>query len=286
MQTVGIIGGGFVGNAVAHGFRRVTGVKVYDVDPDKATHHFNEVAEQDFVFVCVPTPTNAESGDQDTSILRSVVHRIEAAADDGWDVGTVVVKSTVLPGVVINLVHAYPGLRFLSNPEFLMERTAVYDFRNPKRVVIGSDLVSAVHAMDLEELYREMLGPMIQPPFIHVKHDTAALIKYASNCFSAVKISFFNHVKQICDKLGLNYADVLHGVLGSGWVNPMHTRVPGPDGRPGFGGKCFPKDMMALARYMAELDLDAYVIHAALALNDKIRTDRDWERIDGALSCD
>ena len=281
-STVGVIGAGFVGTAIARGFRRVTDVKVFDSNPKRSEHPFADVAEQDVVFVAVPTPTSSGTGACDLSILDSVMERLYAMQSQGVPVGIVVVKSTVPPGVVLTYSQRYALLRFVSNPEFLTERSADQDFVNPARVVIGTDRYCAAYAYKVGDLYRELLGDNIT--ILYVLHDAAALIKYGSNCFFATKVSFFNELKQICDALDVGFDLVRNGILASGWVDAMHTLVPGPDGHLGFGGKCFPKDTMALARVAKDLGVDPLMLRAALAKNAQVRDVRDWEHIDGAMS--
>ena len=283
-KSVGIIGNGFVGDAVAHGIKAVGYVPlIYDANPNRSEVDFEVAACCDYMFVCVPTPTSARNGDQDTSILDDVVSGIAMLQSAQQPVGTVVIKSTVLPGVVNEMRTRYSTLRFVSNPEFLTERSARSDFVHPSRVVLGASRNPAWELDGLVALY-ERLAP--DAPRLIVTHDEAALIKYASNCFFATKISFLNELKQICDVTQSSYDAVRNGLVTSGWVNPMHTLVPGPDCRLGFGGKCFPKDLAAFARYGTARGVRTTMMRSAIAKNFEVREDHDWTRIDGAFSCD
>ena len=284
VSSIGVVGAGFVGGAVARGFGGLTDVKIYDVDPKRATYPFADVAEQDVVFICVPTPTNSGTGACDLTILDSVLERLNTMQSQGVPVGIVVVKSTVPPGVVLRYCTRYSALRFVSNPEFLTERTADYDFQNPKCVVLGCEDNATEYRDVVEELYDKMLGMYHSVPFVRTTHDAAALIKYGSNCFFAVKVAFFNEIKQLCDNLGVGYESVRRGIIESGWVSPDHTMVPGPDGYRGFGGKCFPKDVMALARFARDCGVDPVLLRAALEKNSQVREVNDWEYIAGAMS--
>ena len=274
--TVGVSGAGFVGGAVANGFQRITQVKVHDNNPKRTTDGWCETATCDVVFVCVPTPTCDATGTCDLTILDAVLARLAVTRN----VGIVVVKSTVPPGVIEQRCTRYPGLRLISNPEFLTERNANADFLNPVSVVLGYRLPEHTCAAVVETLYRGLTNA----PIIHVSHDDAALIKYGRNCFFAAKVIFFNELSQLCGKIGAGYEQVLQGILASKWVNPMHTRVPGPDGQYGYGGKCFPKDTRALVAFAKAQGVDLSLIAAAIRKNLTIRQDHDWKRIPGALS--
>lgn len=279
--TVGVIGCGFVGNAVSEGFRAITDVKVFDIDPERATHTFAEVARQDVVIVCVPTPTKIETGVCDLTILDSVIEKLAAIKAHEQVCPIVAIKSTIPPMVVSRYQREYPEIAFVSNPEFLTERTAVTDFADPKSVVIGADPEWQDAGGVVENLYRCIKSSVV---VLRCSNDEAALIKYARNCFFAVKIAYFNEIYAVCEELGCCYDAVREGVLASTWVNRMHTQVPGPDGRFGFGGKCFPKDMMAMETFSSKLHTSALMIAAALNVNDNVRDDQDWMQIPGAAT--
>ena len=93
-----------------------------------------------------------------------------------------------------------------------------------------------------------------------------------------------NEFYQVATEAGVNWEHSLDGLVSSGWVNPMHTMVPGPDGHLGYGGKCFPKDVQAFNDYCRSLGLDPKIQQAAWEKNLEIRKDRNWERISGAIS--
>ena len=105
-----------------------------------------------------------------------------------------------------------------------------------------------------------------------------------SNCFFAAKVSLMNEFRQVSDAAGIDWNTALTGLITSGWVNPMHTLVPGPDGDYGFGGKCFPKDINAFMSYCRELGVDPKMLKAAWNKNLEVRKNSDWLHIDGAVS--
>ncbi len=234
MNKVGIVGNGFVGNAIHQGIKEHFDVLVYDSNPKRKINTFARLNEALFVFVCVPTPMT-ESGDFDLSIVKDVASRFITPK-------VLIIKSTITPSAAEELVNKYPMHAFVFNPEFLTERTAVKDFQNPSRIVLGSNNEQALQ--EVEKMYR-VIFPSRLVEIIKTDVATACFIKYFSNCFFAAKVSLMNEFRQIADTAGIDWNTALNGLLSSGWVNPMHTLVPGPDGDYGFGGKCFPKDINA-----------------------------------------
>ena len=150
-MKIGIIGNGFVGQAIVHGFILHTDdILVYDKDPKRSTHSMKElINNSDIIFICVPTPM-FESGECDLSIVESVVEELSQHND--IDQKTIVIKSTVVPGTSEKLANKYLNMNFVFNPEFLTERKARLDFINTSRIVLGSNNILANDIV--EELYR------------------------------------------------------------------------------------------------------------------------------------
>lgn len=269
-MKLGIVGNGFVGEAIYHGLKEKYEILVHDKDESRSDHTIEEInKEVDFVFVCVPTPMK-KTGEIDTTIIDSVLQSIDNDK-------IIIIKSTITPRAADILSKKYKH-EMVFNPEFLTERTAREDFRNPSRIVLGG---SPKVVKKVREIY-EALFPEVK--YVETDHKTACFIKYISNCFSAVKISIMNEFKQIADEDELNWEDSLDGMLASGWVNPMHTLVPGPDGKCGFGGKCFPKDINAFISYAEQAGIDPKVLRSSWEKNLEVRKDRDWLKIPGATS--
>lgn len=278
-MKIGIVGNGFVGSAIIHGFVLHTDdILIYDKDKSKSTHTLYEIAQQsDIVFICVPTPM-FKTGECDLSIVEEVVDEICSFKDRNRDL-VVVIKSTVVPGTVEGLAEKFPEIDFVFNPEFLTERRARLDFINTSRVVLGG--TSQLALEKVESLYR------IRFPYVKiVKTDfgTAQLIKYMANCFFATKISFMNEMKQICDAIDGNWDEAMDGFISDGRIGNSHIDVPGHDGSLGFGGKCFPKDINAMISKSLELGINPTVMIAAWEKNLEVRDDLDWLRIKGAVS--
>ena len=278
-MRIGIVGNGFVGSAIIHGFvLHVDDILIYDNDSSKSTHSLQEIAQQsDVAFICVPTPM-FETGECDLSIVEDVVSEVCSFSDRNKDL-VVVIKSTVVPGTVESLSEKFPNIDFVFNPEFLTERRARLDFINTSRVVLGG--TSKIALEKVESLYR------IRFPHVKiVKTDfgTAQLIKYMANCFFATKISFMNEMKQICDAIDGNWDEAMDGFISDGRIGNSHIDVPGHDGNLGFGGKCFPKDINAMISKSLELGINPTVMIAAWEKNLEVRDDLDWLRIKGAVS--
>ncbi len=281
-MKLGIIGNGFVGNAIAHAFIPYMEVKIYDKSPDRKINELDEVVnDSDVVFISVPTPMR-EDGTIDLSIVESVFNDIDRVSTNE---GTVfVLKSTVVPGTTRELKAKYPRLRIVFNPEFLTERHARFDFLNQSRIVLGTerefdDFTTNRDIDAVKALYKARFQ---SNNFIVCNYETAEMIKYFNNLFFAVKVSFMNEMKTVSEKLGtINWDKALRGFLSDGRVGDSHTLVPGPDGKKGFGGSCFPKDINAFITFANTNNIKLPVIEGAWQTNLLVRPERDWEKLLG-----
>lgn len=275
--VIGIVGFGFVGKALQHGFAQTTDFRIYDTQPRESINTFEEVVtESDFIFVCVPTPMDLENGRIDLSIVESVVDDA-APFVEGSD-RILVIKTTVVPGTCQWLHDKHPHVRIAHNPEFLTERSYRLDFINQSRIVLGGEREDTDR---LERLYRLRFPTT---PICHTDWTTAEMVKYASNCFFAAKVSVCNEFYDICQALGISYQEVMEMVMLDGRIGNSHWMVPGHDGDRGYGGKCFPKDMNALINRCKELGIDPIMLEAAWEKNMQIRQNHDWLNIKGAVS--
>jgi UDPglucose 6-dehydrogenase len=259
-NTIGIIGGGFVGSATAWAFRPTHEVKVYDKDPKASTHTFEEVSNSDFIFICVPTPPK-EDWTTDLSIVESIFEKLKPHIRSQQ----ILIKSTVLPGTCRKMSKKY-GIKVSSNPEFLTERRAKWDFINAAQILIGSDCPE--DASKIQGLYEQRFNSM---KYTTTDTVTSELIKYTLNCFFATKVSFMNEIKILSDKIGADWSKLVEGFTSDSRIGDSHVDVPGPDGKLGFGGKCFPKDLNALIELFKRNDVDALVMQAAWERNLKVR---------------
>jgi len=276
---VGIIGNGFVGSAILHGFiLHVEDILIYDKNPKRSTHNLEEVvANCQIIFVCVPTPM-FESGECDLSIVENLIQEI-AKCEKRVNNQVIVVKSTIVPGTIESLSEKYKEMKFVFNPEFLTERKSRLDFINTSRIVLGSDSESAVRIV--ENLYRTRFP---YTKIIKTDFGTAQLIKYMANCFFATKVSFMNEMHQICKAVDGDWDKALEGFITDGRIGNSHVDVPGHDGDFGFGGKCFPKDLNAMIKKAEQLGVSPVVMKGAWEKNKEVRKDLDWFDIPGAVS--
>ncbi len=272
MQSVGIIGRGFVGNAIFQGLNHYYDLKVYDVDPKKSTHTFEEVIRTDLVFLSVPTPMHKDTGECDLSYIESVFEKV-LEINNRNESCTFVIKSTVPVGTTerLNKLYKYK-IKIIHSPEFLTARTAVTDFICPSRHIIGGHSVRGTNK--LEKIYK-LRFPGV--PCFSMTSDESEFIKYFANCFFATKVSFFNEMRVFCDKKGLDWNNVIDGVMSDGRIGISHFQVPGFDGQLGFGGTCFPKDINALIKTFQESDIDPLILSAAWKRNTLVRKHKDWE---------
>lgn len=267
-RKVGIVGNGFVGEAQAFAFGPTADVKVYDIDPLKRTHDLQEVLEQEFIFVCLPTPMRSD-GTQDLSYIEGFFESIFPSED-----AIFIIKSTVLPGTTEELIEKF-GYSIVFSPEFLMERTAKLDILTQSRVILGGypELTEKV-----EKLFSDRF---MNRHYIHTDSTTAEFIKYMNNSFLATKVSIMNEFHRLGNKIGVNWEDAVHGFAADGRIGDSHLHVPGPDGKVGYGGTCFPKDVNAIISFARKFDLPMNAIEGGWKTNLEVRPERDWEMMKG-----
>lgn len=264
---VGVLGNGFVGESLAFAFSPTTDLRIYDVDPLKASHTKQEVDECDFIFVCVPTPMHRD-GSQDLSYIEKVF-------DQAVEGPVYIIKSTVLPGTTAGLTERYSKIDIVFSPEFLTERTAKLDMLTQARIVLGgsSELTNRVKSLFEQRFMNKNI--------IQTDSTTAELIKYMNNSFFATKVSIMNEYRLLSDKLGTNWSDALNGFASDGRIGDSHLHVPGPDGKLGYGGTCFPKDVNALITLADKLGTPLHTIKGGWKTNLEVRPEKDWEKDKG-----
>lgn len=263
---IGIIGRGYVGGAIYENFKDYFSVEVYDTDPFKKTMNLEELVDwAEILFVSVPTPMREIDGACDYSIVESVVKQIAAINKSK----VVVIKSTVPPGTTRRLSNE-TGMAICFNPEFLTEANYILDFKYQPLIVIGADH-EGLYDIIYDLYYEFNLKVNSNSQIIPAKTDEAEMFKYLANCFLATKVTFLNEMHRLCAATGVDYNKVADIAKLDKRLGHTHWRVPGPDGKFGFGGSCFPKDMNALAHYADSVGNTLWLVTEALYINDDIR---------------
>jgi UDPglucose 6-dehydrogenase len=232
----------------------------------------------DIIFIAVGTPSK-DDGEVNLTFLQEAVKTI---ANKSTTPKTVVTKSTVPVGtnrwIHENLKEQNPYIPFsvVSNPEFLREGKAVYDFFHPDKIVIGTDNQKAKETM--QEIYRPLY--LLNTPFIFCNYETAELIKYANNAFLATKITFINQIANLCDEIGADVHVIAKAMGMDGRISPKFLH-PGPS----FGGSCFPKDTRALIKIGEHYDTDMSLVREVVRINEnqRLRMINKLERLLGSL---
>jgi UDPglucose 6-dehydrogenase len=296
---VSIIGSGYVGTTVAACLADLGhDVKAIDVDEDvvatindgrspitepdlepllaeyagerlHATTDYGAVRDTELTFLALPTPSNSD-GSIDTSIIEAGAESLGDALATKSATHTVVVKSTVIPGSTEDLLGPLlqeasgmalgTDLAVAANPEFQREGSAVRDFLEPDKIVIGTTHDQAARA--LESLY-EPLQERHQTPVVQTGPREAEMIKYANNAFLASKVSLINDLGNICKELRVDAYEVAEAIGLDDRIGAKFLRSG-----LGFGGSCFPKDTNALIAAAEEHDYDPAMLEAVLAVND------------------
>ncbi|MFC1962410.1 UDP-glucose dehydrogenase family protein [Chloroflexota bacterium] len=217
------------------------------------------VKRAEIVFICVGTPQNP-NGETDLSHVEMASKRIAEAMDSYKvivDKSTVPVKTGNWVKRTIKLYNSSDSeFDVVSNPEFLREGKAIYDFMHPDRIVIGSESEQAINTMT--ELYKHLNAPIIVTNI-----ETAELIKHASNAFLALKISYINAIANICEKVG---ADITKIAEGMGYDKRIGRDFL--DAGVGYGGYCLPKDLAAFVKMAEEVDYDFELLKAVQRINE------------------
>jgi len=268
--NIGIIGQGFVGNAIFQKFKSYFKIYTYDLKKSLCNSSFNFIAENcNVVFICLPTPMNPDG----TCNINLVENTIESLNQLKHRI--IVIKSTVIPGTTDSLNSKFKNCSIVFNPEFLTERNAVQDFNNQNRIILGGPRPST---SILKQIYTRVF------PNAHVVKTGsthAEMIKYFTNCFLATKVIFANEMYSLSKALNLDYDKIVEYATLDSRLGHSHWSVPGPDGDFGFGGHCFPKDLSAIIALTEKLKTTNFLLKSVSKTNNKIRMNRDWEKMKG-----
>jgi nucleotide sugar dehydrogenase len=265
---IGIVGFGFVGESQAFAFAPTADIKVYDIDKVKRTHSLEETLLQDYVFVCLPTPMKRD-GSQDLSIIENFFANVPGRYNP-----TFILKSTVLPGTTKMLESKY-NLKIVFCPEFLTEKTAKLDMLTQARIVIGGNPLGVVK---VKNLFESRFG---KKHFVLTDSTSAEIVKYMANNFLTVKTAFMNEYYDLVKQVGGEWEDVVEGFVSDPRIGNSHTSVPGHDGKRGFGGTCFPKDINAIIEFSQERGIQMNTLEGAWETNLRVRPEQDWNELKG-----
>lgn len=278
MQNIGIIGQGFVGGAIKEGFKNHHKLFLYDKFNSKKSNTDLEgvVKNSNIIFVCVPTPMDARTGQASISIVKEVVLEIDNLASQVGSTPTLIIKSTVPPGTTeyLDTLTGYCNVTF--NPEFLTEANAIEDFKNQNRIIIGT--CNGYEGYEVVSVFKDVFPNVLIKV---VNSREAEMCKYITNNFLTVKVSFANEIYDICEANNIDYEVASDLAKLDTRLGNSHWMVPGPDGDRGYGGHCFPKDIAGMQFEASQLGVKTPVLSAAIETNNRVREDRDWEKQEG-----
>ena len=284
-NSIGVVGQGFVGSAIREGMQHAFNVETFDTDPAKPStvESITELVERvnDVIFVCLPTPMK-KNGRCDTRIVETAISDINDANKKLGKKVIAVIKSTIEPGTTDRLNERYSNVTVIFNPEFLTEANSFEDFKNQNRIIIGGPRPAST---TVKTMYRRAFPKV---PIIKTGANVAETVKYFINCFLATKVSFANEMKQVCDKINVDFDKVVEYALYDDRIGNSHLSVPGPDGSLGFGGHCFPKDLNAIMYIAQDFGVEPKVLAGVWDKNNEVRpqASRDWENMIGRAVVD
>jgi len=258
---IGIIGVGMVGGALNRYFEK-QGIRPFLYDKSKNFGSVQEVNKADIIFICVPTPFDKEKG-FDLSFIEDACKNISGEK-------IVVIKSTIFPGITEKLQKKYSQHKFLFNPEFLTEFTADQDMQYPDRQIIGYTKQSYNIAGDILQLL-----PLA--PFEKIMLATEAeMLKYFGNTWFSTKVIFVNQMNDLCQKLGIDYDQVMEAAAADKRIGRTHLEVF-HKGYRGYGGKCLPKDIRALIQFADQNGIDLKIHKIVEEINNELMKEQGIE---------
>jgi len=297
--SIGIIGIGVLGTAIKETFETfksniISNIICYD-KYKKIGNGIIDTSICDIIFICLPTEYDNDKKEYDKSEIYNVFEELSRYKYKGF----IILKSTVEPKTTLHLSFIFNNLNIIHSPEFLSARTAMEDFKNQKHIVLGfvgynninsnsninsikdnikdnvnNDISNLIEIIKYLKTFFTIFFPLAN---ISICSSTESeSMKIFCNSFYATKIQYFTETKLLCDKLEIDYNNVKDLILLNGWINPMHTQVPGHDGELSFGGKCFPKDIKALNEFCKKLDVPNKVLEAVIQENKELRKN-DYE---------
>lgn len=270
-MKVSIIGLGFVGGAMNKSFQLKNdgSYEIYGYDKYKngGIGSLELCIDSEIIFLALPTEYNSSTKEYDKTPIYSVLDGLEINKYNKC----IVIKSTVDPTTTDFLQEKYPNMSFIHNPEFLTARTAFEDCHNQTHIVLGkTDQCNSDLYKSTINFYKQMYPGAEISRCTSIESES---MKIFCNSFYAVKVQFFNELYLLSQKLNADYDTVVQLMLKNNWINPMHTNVPGPDGKLSYGGLCFPKDTNALLQTMKKHDSEHKLLEACVEERNEMRDD-------------
>lgn len=265
--SIGVVGSGTIGSAISEAFSHYTNVKVYDIN--KRLDDYVNVINQDILFLAVPTPM-LKDGSTDLSIIDSALEKLANNVIPNR-VKPVIIKSTIPPAQLGQLMLKYgENLLIIFSPEFLTERTSYHDYIQSNRFIFGTlhEFDKTPEAKLVSDLF-ELRFPSV--PQYWTTFAEASLIKYAANTFFTIKLSFMNELKQLATAWNVNYESLIGKVMLDPRIGRSHFNVPGHDGKFGWAGVCFTKDIHSFIDIANECGVDPIMAKAAWKKNVEVR---------------
>ena len=276
MYKLAVVGCGFVGNSVRAGFEYLFRDKVdfREYDKYKDTEDLESVVNNSgILFIALPTPMK-QDGSCDLSIIEIVIDDIDHFAEKSK---AIIVKSTIPPGSTQKFQDEYRRHTFVFSPEFLTEKRSFEDFLEQDRIILGFTSNKQLFPR-VDKLFQDFAAVQKNPALIvRVPSEQAELLKYATNCFLATKLSFFNEIYQICQAAKLDYTSLVETMKLDVRIGRSHMRVPGDDKQLGWSKSCFPKDINALIAFAKDIGVDPLMLESAWTKNLVVREKHDWE---------
>jgi UDPglucose 6-dehydrogenase len=260
-MKIGIIGYGYVGKAIAWAYKNSD---LVIRDPQlKNSADLDKFVDREAIFICVPSPSS-EDGQCDTSILEEVLTELLFVSIKNPDC-VFISKTTAPPSVYKKLQQQYPNL--VHSPEFLTQANSIRDYGNARYCVLGGNYNWAVRARNIIYEGRKLS----HDDHIIVNIETAALYKYMMNSYLAMKVTFMNEFKKIADASNVDIKDLVYLATYDNRIGTTHMKVPGPDGKYGWGGACFPKDIAAIIKEAENLKIEFELLKNIVSINTKHR---------------